>query len=95
MLEQRRGDAQRAGRRVGEAESTRVGEESHVERLRDLGRERPVGHRCEVEHQLRRRRRLRGDETGALGQLDGTDVMIDAHERRVALANRGGERPRR
>src|SRR3989454_942627 len=81
LLEQRRRHLQRAGRCVGEAKASRVGQQTDVQRLRHLRRERPAGHAREIEHELGRGSRLRRDEAGAGGQLHRTDMMIDADER--------------
>ena len=81
VLEQRGGDAQRAGGRVGEAKAAGVGEQSDIQRLRALGCERPARDAREIEDQLRRRGRIRSDQARTDRQVHRPDVMVDAHER--------------
>src|SRR5882672_730347 len=93
LLEQRGGNPQRARGRIGKPESACVSQQSDVQRLRALRRQRPAGDVREIEHELGRCRRLGSNEARTCRQFEGTDMMIDANERRLALVDDGRESP--
>ena len=81
VLEQRPRHPQRARRGIGEPEGPGVSEQTHVQRPRGLGRERPLERIREVEHQLGRGGGVGRDQARPPRERAAAHVVVDTCHR--------------